>query len=117
MRPLNTLTKQQLFDLQIKYSNIVPKNGSGKVIKNWWYDEYAWLNVCLNFKLSNDFLRDFKDYLVWSAISYYQSLSEDTIREFKDYVIWKTIVRQQYLSPKFIDEMISEGYIKDYMLR
>jgi len=112
MKPLSTLTKQQLFDLQFKYSELNPKYGSGKLIEDWWYNYHAWLNLCLNEKLPIDFIREFKDYLIWETVSYYQNLSEDIIREFKDCVIWKYILERQDISSEFIEEMRSEGYLK-----
>jgi len=111
------LTKQQIFNLQIKYPDIIPITGSGKPIKNWWYDCYAWINVCMNLRLSEEFMREFKDYIVWATVSRYQPLSESFIREFKDYVDWRNIYQSQILTPDFIDEMVKEGYLNDKILK
>ena len=53
-------------------------------------------------KLSEDFIRKFKDDVDWYRISRYQKLSEDFIREFKDYVNWGWILECQQLSEDFI---------------
>jgi len=59
-------------------------------------------------KLSEDFIREFKDKLNWYRISRYQKLSEDFIREFKNKVNWCEISACQKLSPKFITEFKNE---------
>ena len=55
-------------------------------------------------KLSEEFIREFKDKVDWWCISRYQELSEDFIREFKNRVIWKMISKYQTLSEEFIRE-------------
>ena len=65
--------------------------------------------ISTNKKLSEDFIREFKDKVYWSSISVYQKLSEDFIREFKDEVSWDYISSNQKLSEDFIREM------KDYV--
>ena len=45
--------------------------------------------------------------MFWSEISKYQKLSEDFIREFKDRVNWNCISEYQELSYEFILEHIS----------
>ncbi len=42
-------------------------------------------------KLSENFIREFKDKVNWYNISYSQKLSENFIREFKDNVNWNSI--------------------------
>ena len=49
------------------------------------------VDVYLNFTMSEEFIRKFKDNLVWYRISKFQTLSEDLIREFKDKVDWDYI--------------------------
>ena len=104
------LTKQQIFNLQIKYPDIIPITGSGKPIKNWWYDCYAWINVCMNLRLSEEFMREFKDYIVWATVSRYQPLSESFIREFKDMLELNLLVKRnrnrRHLSRKFKNEIL-----------
>ena len=55
-------------------------------------------------KLTEDFIREFKDKVNWCYISYYQKLSEDFIREFKNKVNWIWISKYQKLSENFIRE-------------
>ena len=55
-------------------------------------------------KLSEDFIREFKDKVNWVYISQYQKLSEDFIREFKGKINWYCIDQYQKLSKDFIGE-------------
>jgi hypothetical protein len=64
--------------------------------------------------LSENFIREFKDYVNWVNISYDQVLSESFIREFKDMVSWAGISERQILSESFIREFkhkVFWGYI------
>jgi len=88
---MKNLTKKQIFDLQVKYSNIQPKKGGNVLFENWWESVYGWLNVAMNEDLSEEFLREFKDHIPWITVMAYQKKS---------------------LSEKFINEMEKEGYIK-----
>ena len=54
--------------------------------------------------LSEDFIREFKDKVFWTGISWNQRLSEDFIREFKDKVNWYRISCNQQLSDSFRNE-------------
>jgi len=45
-----------------------------------------WVYISRYQKLSEDFIREFKDKLDWNYISRCQKLSDDFIREFKDYI-------------------------------
>ena len=63
-----------------------------------------WVDISAEQKLSEDFIREFKDYVSWFCISINQKLSEDFIREFKDYVDWGRILCHQSLSEDFIKE-------------
>ena len=63
-----------------------------------------WYDISSRQKLSEDFIREFKDKVNWIEISYYQQLSEDFIREFKDEVCWCDMSRCQKLSEDFIRE-------------
>ena len=42
-----------------------------------------WYYISKSQKLSEDFIREFKDYVNWYCISAYQKLSEDFIRNLK----------------------------------
>ena len=78
--------------------------------KIYWEEYYNpnfdWSNdtFYIDNKLSEDFIREFKDEVYWEMISKYQTLSEDLIREFKDDVDWWYISKYQTLSEDFIRE-------------
>jgi len=72
-----------------------------KIIKNSNTD---WTSISHYYKLSEKFIREFKDKVDWYYISEYQKLSEKFIREFKDNVYWYYISIYQKLSEKFIRE-------------
>ena len=67
-------------------------------------DEVIWWEMSMDYKLSEDFIREFSDKLDWRIISISQKLSEDFIREFADKVDWKQISTTQKLSEDFIRE-------------
>ena len=64
---------------------------------NWTY-----ISGCQ--RLSEEFIREFKDKVNWTYISGCQRLSEGFIREFKNWVNWYSISRYQRLSKEFIAE-------------
>ena len=63
-----------------------------------------WHNIYYCKELSEDFIKEFKDKVVWGCISTNQRLSENFIREFQDKVLWKAISWFQNLSEDFIYE-------------
>jgi hypothetical protein len=63
-----------------------------------------WSCISHSQKLSEEFIREFKDKVDWFHISQYQKLSEEFIREFKDKVDWSYISQYQKLSESFIRE-------------
>ena len=63
-----------------------------------------WIRISRYQKLSEDFIREFQDSVYWMWISFYQKLSEDFIREFKDSVDWEVVSEEQKLSESFIRE-------------
>ena len=67
-------------------------------------DMFYWPNISKNQKLSEDFIREFKGDVSWYWISSCQKLSEEFIREFKDRVSWVFISEYQKLSDGFIRE-------------
>lgn len=62
-----------------------------------------WRAIAVQTGLSEEFIREHKDYLEWFGISMRQTLSEEFIEEMKDYVKWDFIFRHQTLSENFID--------------
>jgi len=104
---MKEFTKQQIFNLQFKWSDIKPKyyiNGD-KRIKEWWnYEEY-WTNISEYVKpLPVDFIREFKDYVNWYLIGMCQKLSEEFMREFSYYLCWYDLPMYQKLSENLIKE-------------
>jgi len=80
-------------------------------------DEVDWHYISECQKLSEDFIREFKDKVNWKGISYKQNLSEDFIREFSDLVNWPNISIHQKLSEDFISEFkykVDWDYISCY---
>lgn len=75
------------------------------VLKEYWGNRYlCWEWISEGFKLSEDFIREYKDQVDWKRISRNQTLSKSFIREFKDQVDWWFISRHQTLSENFIKE-------------
>ena len=68
-------------------------------------DKVSWTYISINQKLSEDFIREFKDKVDWEYISKYQKLSKDFIIEFKDRVNWTLISKYQNLSEEFNKEL------------
>ena len=67
-------------------------------------DEVSWYRISRCQKLSEDFIREFKNKVYWCRISKYQKLSENFIREFQYEVDWDKISIYQNLSEDFIRE-------------
>ena len=57
-----------------------------------------WFQISINQKLSENFIREFKDKVYWPSISIHQKLSENFIQEFKNKVSWIYILLYQNLS-------------------
>jgi hypothetical protein len=89
------------YDILIQYPELILlfKN-SNKIDLNKLY----WYHISINQKLSESFIREFKDKVYWSSISEYQNLSESFITEHKDKVWWDRISCFQKLSESFISE-------------
>lgn len=66
--------------------------------------EEEWFKISASLRLSEDFIRVFKDYVDWDIVSCMQNLSENFIRQFKNYVDWERISATQKLSEDFIRE-------------
>jgi hypothetical protein len=67
-----------------------------------------WKEISFGWDLTEDFIREFQDYVYWTWISGNQELSESFIREFKDKVNWLTIFSFQNLSEGFIIEFLDK---------
>ena len=91
-------------------------------------ERVQWVDISTNQKLSEDFIREFKDYVDWYCISRSQKLSNEFIEEFKDYVYWGNISMYQKLSENFIrkfkdcvnwccissNQKLSEDFIREF---
>ena len=80
-------------------------------------DYVDWYWISKNQKLSENFICEFKNNVNWNFISKYQNLSEDLIREFKDKLDWNNISKYQKLSEDFIREFknnVSWYYISEH---
>lgn len=65
--------------------------------------EINWKKISsMEFRLNEDFIREFQDMLDWGTVSICQNLSEVIIEEFKDKVSWDDISSCQILSENFI---------------
>ena len=67
-----------------------------------------WKSVSKHKGLTEDFIREFADFVDWEWISQYQHLSEGFIREFADRVYWYWISKYKHLSEDFIREFADE---------
>ena len=74
-------------------------------------DKVDWFRISIYQKLSENFIREFKDCVNWCCISARQKLSEDFIREFQDKVDWLWISISQKLSNEFIEEFKDKLYL------
>lgn len=95
------LTKKQLFDLQFKY-DINPIYKVQFVL--------FWDKISMEL-LSEEFMREFADFLDWKLISDMQEMSADFILEFKDKIVWSRLVYNKKLSYECRKELYerSEG--------
>ena len=82
--------------------NLLRDIGIGKLENEITSNE--WENISKSKKLSEEFIREFKEQVNWVRISRYQNLSEDFIREFQDSLFWNIISGTQTLSEEFIRE-------------
>ena len=64
--------------------------------------------ICDNQVLSQDFMREYKDIVDWSAISRSQRLSESFMEEMKDYIDWTWASYKQKMSAHFIETHLDD---------
>jgi hypothetical protein len=69
-------------------------------------NKLAWWILCQDQQLSESFMREMHDCMEWDTISSYQVLSENFIRDFKNKLSWTQINRYQKLSNKFRKEFV-----------
>jgi hypothetical protein len=63
-----------------------------------------WAEICIYKKLTENFIREFQNEVVWSSISKNQLISENFIREFENNVYWIYISKYQRMSDDFMSE-------------
>lgn len=65
-------------------------------------DYVDWERAEINFKFSEDFIKEELPIKNWMNISIYQTLSENFIHEFRDRVDWDEVSRHQVMSVEFM---------------
>jgi hypothetical protein len=70
----------------------------------------GWIWISARQKLSENFIREFKDKVEWEYISINQELSEDFIREFQDEVDWGDVSLYQEFSEDFYFDFANKIY-------
>ena len=70
----------------------------------------CWWNISCNSncKLSESFIKEFKDYLYIGMVCSHQQLSENFLREFKNNLVWWRVSEYQNLSKEFIIEFYNK---------
>ena len=72
-------------------------------------DKFEWYLISQK-KLSENFIREFKDKISWGEVSMTSTLSEEFIQEFADDVDWLFISSRQILSENFIIKNQNDVY-------
>ena len=67
---------------------------------------FDWLTISLKDKLSEEFIREFQDNVIWQYICEHQTLSKDFLNEFKDRIIWSC-----YFVSKEVEYEIMKSFI------
>lgn len=71
--------------------------------------EINWRRLCIDHKLSEEFIETFDNYVDWTTVIRYQNLSEDFIRKYlDDKMFWPFTSQFQSLSENFIREFKDE---------
>lgn len=70
----------------------------------WKMSEGELDDFCQNVPLTETYMREFKDYLIWDILSDNQRMSNKFIEEFKDKVNWNLILAKKDCTEEFIDE-------------
>ncbi|KAF2889656.1 hypothetical protein ILUMI_16517 [Ignelater luminosus] len=104
----------ELYELNVDFKKIV--------------NELDWYIICIFRKLSEEFLREFKNYIHWQNVCMFQQLSEGFIKEFENDVDWGIISGNQKISTEFVREFkhrikwrtmsqcrkLSENFIREF---
>ena len=68
---------------------------------DYTYDDFE----AINWELPNNIISTIRKHpkrYDWSYICYHRNITEDFMREFQDYIIWKVISLRQKMSKEFI---------------
>jgi len=107
------LTKKQIFDLQFKYGYTSGSPAVTATISekedDWWNNGYFWNWISRMYYLSEDFIRNYKDFVNWGSISRYQKLSEEFIFEFKEYLIYAHLIDNRHIPSNLKHRIINES--------
>ena len=57
-----------------------------------------WVNISVNEILTEDFIREFKDYVDWNNIFAYQKLSKEFIIEFADKINFRCLLKNERIN-------------------
>lgn len=73
-------------------------------------DETDWVEVVKDFNLSEEFINNYRDYIDWDLLPYYQDVTEFLLNENFDYINWDEPLYYEtlYLSESFILNHINE---------
>ena len=58
--------------------------------------------ICREEKLSEDFMRQYADYLNWYDLSQHQQMSEEFCKEFLTRVDWRSVLNRGLISEQFL---------------
>jgi len=105
-----TIDKKDIYFSNYEWEKISCYQKLSEAFIREFKNEVYWIYISSYQKLSEAFIGEFKDKVSWYYISYSQKLSEEFIRELKDKVIWECISDHQKLSGRFIDEFIDYMY-------
>ena len=65
-----------------------------EIILNELNNQNDWIDLCLNYKLTEDIMDEFADKIEWNIICMSQNLSENFMRKHQNKVNWKYIVNK-----------------------
>jgi hypothetical protein len=76
--------------IQTQIKKIIKKYHLNCLIKDFTniVNEVDWVILSRHETLSEDFIREFQDYVNWDIISFYQDMSKDFCKEFQDKINW-----------------------------
>ena len=105
----NSIIKESTMEILYQYLDkgeiAVHQHLSEKFIEEHLKDLKCYMEeICDNQKLSEDFIRKYKDIVDWRAVSRSQKLSEAFMEEMKDYLDWSWACMCQKMTASFIED-------------